>query len=117
MNTLLDKMKRFKGGGGGNQPEFFVKLVSEIAVDQQTKTIDQTFEEVPDPNRPPVPVVQPRLYLVTFWPNYAKSPERIQFQNCSLWSPELVYEVASILGQNLSKLVRMPKYGHIFFAS
>ena len=38
-----------KGGGGGwDQPEFFVKLVSEIAVDQQTRTSDQTFEGVPD---------------------------------------------------------------------
>ena len=33
--------------------EFFVKLVSEIAVDQRTRTRDQTF----DPNCPPVPVV------------------------------------------------------------
>ena len=30
--------------GGGDQPDFFVKLVSEIAVDQQTRTSDQTFE-------------------------------------------------------------------------
>ena len=41
----------------------------EIAVDQQTKTCDETFEGVPDPNHPPVPAVQPRQYLLNFWPN------------------------------------------------
>ena len=67
-------------GEGGNQPEFVVKLVSEIANDQQTRTCDQTFEGIPDPNRPPVPPVQPLAlpYLVNFWPNYAKSPQHAQ---------------------------------------
>ena len=73
-------MSKIKGGGG-DQPEFFVKLVSEKAVDQQTRTGDQKFDRVPDPNRSPVPVVQPRPYLVLFWPNYAKSLEHTQNQN------------------------------------
>ena len=59
--------------GGGVQPQFIVKIVFEIAVDQQTITNDQTFEGVPDPNRPPLSAVQPRPYLVYLWPNYAKS--------------------------------------------
>ena len=43
------------GGGGGQWVFFFVKLDFEIAVDQQTRTSDQTFEGVPDPNRQTVP--------------------------------------------------------------
>ena len=35
-------------GGGGVHPDYFVKLDFEIAVDQQTKARDQTFEGVPD---------------------------------------------------------------------
>ena len=64
-----------------------MKLVSEIAVNQQTRTRDRTFERVPDPNRPPVLVVQPRLYLVPFWPKYAKSSEhtkKTKFWICGL---------------------------------
>ena len=40
----------FKGGGGGGgvHPDYFVKLDFEIAVDQQTRTRDRTFEGVPD---------------------------------------------------------------------
>ena len=47
--------KFFKGGGGrevpwggGVHPDYFVKLDFEIAVDQQTRARDQTFEVVPD---------------------------------------------------------------------
>ena len=63
-----------KGGGGGGSPCFFVKHDYEIAVDQQTKAHDQTFEGVPDSGCPPVPAGQPRPYLVNFWLNFAKSP-------------------------------------------
>ena len=35
-------------GGGGVHPDYFVKLDFEIAVDQQTRARDQTFEGVPD---------------------------------------------------------------------
>ena len=74
----------------------------EIIVDQQTRTSDQTFEGVPDPNRPPVPAVQPRPNLVYFWPIYAKSPLHAQNPEfrcctCSYWSPELVYVFSSRL--------------------
>ena len=62
------------GGGGGGSPCIFVKLDFEIAVDQQTKAHDQTFEGVPDSGCPPVPAGQPRPYLVNFWLNFAKSP-------------------------------------------
>ena len=60
-------------GGGGGSPCFFVKLDFEIAVDQQTKTHDRTFEGAPDSGYPPVPAGQPRPYLVNFWLNFAKS--------------------------------------------
>ena len=54
------------GGGGGVHPDFFVKLDFEIAVDQQTRAHDQTFEGVPNSGCPPVPAEQPRPYLVNF---------------------------------------------------
>ena len=40
----------FKGGGGGGgvHPDYFVKLDFEIAVDQQTRARDRTFEGVLD---------------------------------------------------------------------
>ena len=59
-------------GGGGVRPDYFVKLDFEIAVDQQTRTRDQTFEGVLDSGCPPVPAGQPRSYLVNLWPNFAK---------------------------------------------
>ena len=61
--------------GGGDNGYFFVKLDFEIAVDQQTRTSDRTFEGVPDPNRQTVPAGQPRPYLVQIRPNLAKYPE------------------------------------------
>ena len=44
--------------GWGFRPDFVVKLDFEIAVDQQTRAHDQTFEGVPDPGCPPVPCMQ-----------------------------------------------------------
>ena len=51
--SRLDTKKplmELKGGGGGGgvgaQPYFFVKLDFEIAVDQQTRARDRTFEGV-----------------------------------------------------------------------
>ena len=35
-------------GGGGVHPDYFVKLDFEIAVDQQTRACDRTFEQVLD---------------------------------------------------------------------
>ena len=61
-------------------PDFVAKLGFEIAVVQQTRTRDWTFEGVADPNRPPVPAVQPRPYFVQFWLNNAKSPKHVQKQ-------------------------------------
>ena len=63
---------------GGDNGYFFVKLDFEIAVDQQTRTSDRTFEGVPDPNRQTVPAGQPRPYLVQIRPNLAKYPEHAQ---------------------------------------
>ena len=57
----------------GVNPDFFVKLDFEIAVDQHTKAHDRTFEGVPDSGYPPVPAGHPRPYLVNFWLNFAKS--------------------------------------------
>ena len=61
----MSRTFRLKKGGGGS-PCLFVKLDFEIAVDQQTKAHDRTFEGVPDSGCPPVPAVQPRSYLVNF---------------------------------------------------
>ena len=58
--------------GGGGSPYIFGILVFEIAVAQQTKTRNRAFEGVVDPNRPPVPVGQPRPYLAQSWLNYFK---------------------------------------------
>ena len=48
-------------------PDFFVKLDFEIAVDQQTRTHDQTFEGVPDSGCP-------RDSHAHIWSIFAKSP-------------------------------------------
>ena len=43
------KLLEFKGGGGGGvHPDYFVKLDFEIAVEQQTRARDRTFEGIPD---------------------------------------------------------------------
>ena len=52
-----------------------MKLDFEIAVVQQTRARDRTFEGVPDSWCPPVTAGQPRPYLVNLWPNFAKSPK------------------------------------------
>ena len=64
--------KYFVSLKGGVHPDYFVKLDFEIAVDQQTRARDRTFEGVPDSGWPPVPAGQPRPYLVNLWPNFAK---------------------------------------------
>ena len=51
---------------------FFAKLVFEIAIDQQARTGDRTFEGVPDPNRQTVPAGQPCPFLVQIRPNLDK---------------------------------------------
>ena len=79
----ITEIRLLKGGGGGGGPMangyFFVKLDFEIAVDQQTKTSDRTFEGVSDPNRQTVPAGQPRPYLVQIRPNLAKYPEHAPY--------------------------------------
>ena len=77
LNYDITRFARILRGGGANG-YFFVKLDFEIAVDQQTKTSDRTFEGVPDPNRQKVPAGQPRPYLVQIRPNLAKYPEHAQ---------------------------------------
>lgn len=47
----------------GLQPDFFVKVYFEIAVDQGSKTKNQTFGGVPDPMRPSLPAARPRPVL------------------------------------------------------
>ena len=64
-----------------------MKLDFEIAVDQQTRACDRTFEGVPDSRCQLVPAGQPRPYLVNCWPNFAKLPKRA----CSYLSPEHMY--------------------------
>ena len=46
--TYFDISLILRGGGGGVHPDYFVKLDFEIAVDQQTRARDRTFEGVPD---------------------------------------------------------------------
>ena len=64
----------------GYFPDLLVKLV-EIAVTQQTRTRDRTFERVEDPDRPPVPAVQPPTL----------GPISRQLLVLYYGSPELVY--------------------------
>ena len=48
-------MHLLRGGGEGGvvvQPQFIVKIVLDISVDQQTRTNEQTFEGVSDPQPP-----------------------------------------------------------------
>ena len=76
---MIEKWKKYilyllQIKGGGVHPVFFVKLDFEIAVDQQTRAHDRSFEGVPDFGCPPVPAGQPRPYLVNLWPSFAKSP-------------------------------------------
>ena len=47
-NNIIEVTYFVLRGGGGVHPDYFVKLDFEIAVDQQTKARDQTFEGVPD---------------------------------------------------------------------
>ena len=50
-HEINDKARLLRGGGGGGggvHPDYFVKLDFEIAVDQQTRARDRTFEGVPD---------------------------------------------------------------------
>ena len=64
------RIKGGGGGGGGGSPCFFVKLDFKIAIDQQTKAHDQTFEGVPATGRPPLPAGQPRPYFGSILPNH-----------------------------------------------
>ena len=45
---MFDVRYLYLRGGGGVHPDYFVKLDFEIAVDQQTRARDRTFEGVPD---------------------------------------------------------------------
>ena len=87
------------GGGGGAHPDFFWKLDFEVAVDQQTKAHDQTFEGVPDSGFSPVSAGQPRPHLVNFWLNFAKSLEHVQNHALGC-STEHKYKVLSKLDKN-----------------
>ena len=71
------------------QPDFFVKLDFEIAVDQQTMARDLTFKGVSESGCPPVTAGQPRRYLVYLWPNFVKSPQHAQ--NHALWCSTCSY--------------------------
>ena len=66
---------------------FFVKLDFEIAVVQQTRARDRTFEGVPDSGCPPVPAGQPRPYLVNFDPIL---PNHLNILKTMLWGALLV---------------------------
>ena len=48
IDQLIDQPVTSGLRGGGVHPDYFVKLDFEIAVDQQTRARDRTFEGVPD---------------------------------------------------------------------
>ena len=48
VDYLLSSSRYRAFKGGGVHPDYFVKLDFEIAVDQQTRARDRTFEGVPD---------------------------------------------------------------------
>ena len=80
----------------GGHPVFFVKLDFEIAVDQQTKAHDQTFEEVPDSGCP-------RDSHVLIWSIFDSIlPNRLNMLKTVFWG--------NILGRVMSKIL----YAHIW---
>ena len=54
----------------GGSTYFFVKVDFEIAIDQETRACDHTFEGVPDSGCTPVPAGQLRPYLVPIMLNH-----------------------------------------------
>ena len=64
-----------------------MKLDLEIAIDQQTRTCDRTFEGVSDSGCPPVPAGQPRPFLVQIRVN----PHIIFNLPCILESNIIIY--------------------------
>ena len=57
--------------GGEGDPDFYMRLDFEIAVDQQTRAHDRTFEGVPISGCQPEPAGH-------IWANCAKSPQYAQ---------------------------------------
>ena len=54
----------------GVHPDYFVT--------NKIGPVTEILKGVLDSGCPPVPVTQPRPYLVNFWPNFVKSPQRVQ---------------------------------------
>ena len=52
-----------------------MKFDLEIAIDQQTRACNRSFEGAPESGCPPVPAGQPRPFLVQIMPIYAQSPQ------------------------------------------
>ena len=67
-----------------------MEIVFEIAVYQQTRTNDQNFEGSQTTNRPPMPAVQLRPYLVYFWP--------IMQNHCNIHKPHILDAVLVAIG-------------------
>ena len=65
-----------------------MKFDFEIAVDEQTKAHDETFEGVPDSGCPPVPAGQPRPYLVKLFRSIL--PNHLNMLKTVLWGAQLV---------------------------
>ena len=81
-----------KGRGSCFEKHFFaghksVNIDFEIAVDQQTKVCNRSFEGVPDSGYPPVPARQPRPYLVNFSPIL---PNHLNVLKTIIWGALLV---------------------------
>ena len=81
--------------------DYFVKFDFEIAVDQQTKARDRTFEGIPDSGLPPMPAGQPRPYLVNCGPIL---PNDLNMLKTMIWGALLV--ATSVLNTCISTLYK-----------
>ena len=81
-----------------------MKLDFEIAVDQQNKAHDQTFEVVPDSGCPPVPAGQPNPYLVIL-------PNHLNMIKTERWGDLLVAtnlpKTFKVLSKSVKKLAEL----------
>ena len=98
-----------------------MKLDFEIAVDQQTQAHDKTFEGVPDSGCPPVPVGEPRPYLVNFGSILPNDLNMLKTVLCGalLVASSLLntytkfYQNRIKIGRVMSKILYMSIFGHM----
>ena len=94
-----------------DHPDYFVKLDLEIAVDQQTRARDRTFEGVPDSGCRPVPAGQPRPYLVNLWPIL---PNDLNMLKSMIWGALLVATSLLNTCKKIGWVMNKILYAHIW---